>query len=49
MKNFLGLYTHHAYFILSHRSAKCVTESNKSLNLESLFINWGTKFLVTAD
>ena len=34
-------YSYHAYFILSHKSEKCVTERNRRLNLWSLFVKWG--------
>ena len=43
------LYSHHAYFILSYKSVKHVTESNNRLNPWSLFIKWGTQFFITAD
>ena len=36
--NFLCLYSCHAYFILSLKSEKCVTERNKRLNLWSLYL-----------
>ena len=34
-------YSYHAYFILLHKSEKCVTERNRRLNLWSLFVKWG--------
>ena len=45
--NFSCLYPYHAYFILLHKSQKCITERNKNkrLNVWSLFINWVTQFL----
>ena len=45
--NFSCLYPYHAYFILLHKSQKCITERNKNkrLNIWSLFINWVTQFL----
>ena len=43
------LHSYHAYFRLSHKSQRPVTERNKSLNLSSLIINWGTQFLIPTD
>ena len=43
------LYSYQAYFTLSQKSEKPVTERNKILNLWSLFINSGNQFLIPAD
>ena len=42
-------YSYHAHFILSYKSERRVTKRNKRLVLWSLFINWGTQCLITAD
>ena len=49
VKNFLCLYSYHVHFIFSYKSEKRIAERNKRLNLWSLYINWGTQWLILAD